>query len=90
VEPEDPRVEAIAVQRCAHLMALDRVVGEAGLDAAEERLFEIYDAEPAEDAGTRMSALGSITKMPYDWSPARKRCVERTTELYVDALSAED
>ncbi|MEU4557143.1 MerR family transcriptional regulator [Actinoplanes sp. NPDC023936] len=81
VKPEDPRVEELAVQRCAHQMALDRAVEAAGLDAAEEKLFEIYDADLAEGKDTQMSAFESVTKMPYDLSPARKRCMERTAQL---------
>ncbi|RSM65580.1 MerR family transcriptional regulator [Actinoplanes sp. ATCC 53533] len=80
-EPEDPRVEELAVQRCAHHMALDRAVEAAGLDAAEEKLFEIYDADLAEEKVTQLSAFASVTKMPYDLSPARKRCLERTAQL---------
>ncbi|MBG0567224.1 MerR family transcriptional regulator [Actinoplanes sp. NEAU-A11] len=81
VEPEDPRVEELAVQRCAHQMALERAVETAGLDAAEEKLFEIYDADLAEEKDTQMSAFEAVTKMPYDLSPARKRCMERTAQL---------
>lgn len=84
VDPEDPRVEELAVQRCAHQIALDRAVEAAGLDAAEEQLFEIDDADLTEEKGPRMSAFEAVTKMPYDWSPARKRCVERMTQLLAE------
>ncbi|BBH67913.1 transcriptional regulator [Actinoplanes sp. OR16] len=80
-EPDDPRVEELAVQRCAHQMALDRAVEAAGLDVAEEKLFELHDADVAEEEGVRMSAREAVTKMPYDLSPARKRCMERTAQL---------
>jgi DNA-binding transcriptional MerR regulator len=90
VEPGDSRVEELAVQRCAHVMALDRAVEAAGLNAAEEKLFELYDGDLAEQKDTRMSAFESVTKMPYDWSPARKRCMERTAQLLADAHSADD
>lgn len=82
VDPEDPRVEEIAVQRCAHQLALDRAVEAAGLNAAEEDLFE---ADLPEDNDTQMSAVQSITKMPYDFSPARQRCLERTAQLLAEA-----
>lgn len=88
VEPEDPRVEELAVQRCAHQMALERAVEAAGLEAAEEKLFEIYDADLAAEKDAQMSALESVTKMPYDLSPARKRCMERTAQLLATAGSA--
>jgi DNA-binding transcriptional MerR regulator len=87
VEPEDPRVEELAVQRCAHQTALDRAVEAAGLDAAEEKLFEIYDADLTGEEDTRMSAAESVTKMPYDLSPARKRCMERTAQLLAETPS---
>ncbi|SCE96102.1 DNA-binding transcriptional regulator, MerR family [Micromonospora echinospora] len=90
VEPEDPRVEELAVQRCAHQMALERAVEAAGLDAAEEKLFEIYDADLTEEKDTQMSAFESVTKMPYDLSSARKRCMERTAQLLADAHFADD
>ncbi|BAL89684.1 putative MerR-family transcriptional regulator [Actinoplanes missouriensis 431] len=85
VKPEDPRVEELAVQRCAHQLALDRAVETAGLDADEERLFEIYDAGGSEDTGSRLSAAAAVATMPYDLSPAQKRCLERTAQLLADA-----
>ncbi|HWS36344.1 MAG TPA: MerR family transcriptional regulator [Actinoplanes sp.] len=90
VQPDDPIVEEIAVQRCTYQLALNRAVDEAGLTAAEEKLADTYADELTGEQGTLMSAAEAVTKMPYDWSPARKRCVERTTELYVGALSADD
>lgn len=88
VKPEDPCVEELAVQRCAHQTALDRAVEAAGLDAAEEKLFEIYDADLTGEEDPRLSVAESVTKMPYDLSPARKRCMERTAQLLADAHSA--
>ncbi|MFD0448914.1 MULTISPECIES: hypothetical protein [Streptomyces violaceusniger group] len=61
VDPDDPRVEEIAVQRYTHHMA--------------------YDADPAEEEDTQMSASEAVTKMPYDFSPARMRCMERVAQL---------
>lgn len=90
VEPEDPRVEELAVQRCAHQMALDRAVEAAGLRVDEEKLFESYDADLVDEKGTQMSALESVSKMPYDLSPARKRCMERTAQLLADVHSSDD
>ncbi|XVU26612.1 hypothetical protein ACQPZJ_06050 [Actinoplanes sp. CA-054009] len=51
------------------------------LEAAEEKLF---DADLPEETDTRMSAFTSVTKMPYDFSAARKRCIERTAQLLAD------
>ncbi|WP_406490328.1 MerR family transcriptional regulator [Streptomyces phaeochromogenes] len=87
VEPDDPRVEELAVQRCAHQMALNQAIEAAGLDAAEEKIFEIYDADLKGEEGTEMSAATAITKMPYDFSPARMRCVELAGRLVGEALA---
>ena len=80
VEPDDPRVEELARQRYAHHKAVEQVVEAAGLDRAEEKLFEIY-GNPDEERETQMSAFEAFTKMPYDFSPARMRCIERTGQL---------
>lgn len=86
VEPDDPRVEELAVQRCAHLMALNQAIEASGLHAAEEKIFEMYDADPAGEERTEMSATTAITKMPYDFSPARMRCLELAGRLFGQAL----
>ncbi|MFJ2263495.1 MerR family transcriptional regulator [Streptomyces sp. NPDC087844] len=90
VDPHDPRVEELAVQRCAQQMALDQAIEAAGLDAAEEKLLEIYDADLKGEEDTEMSVVVAITKMPYDFSPARMRCIELTAQLLADAQSADD
>lgn len=88
VEPDDPRVEELAAQRCAHQLALDRAIEAAGLDRAEEKLFEIYDADLlGEEEGRQMSAFEAVTKMPYGFSPARTRCVELAGQLLAQAYS---
>ncbi|SMC50823.1 MerR family transcriptional regulator [Lentzea albidocapillata] len=80
VEPDDPRVEELARQRYAHHKALEQAIEAAGLDTAEEELFEIYgDLDGEHD--TVMSAFEASTKMPYDFSPARMRCIERAGQL---------
>ncbi|MFD5316636.1 MerR family transcriptional regulator [Streptomyces sp. NPDC127098] len=89
VEPDDPRVEELAVQRCAQQMALEQAIEAAGLDMAEEELFEIYDADLRGEEDAPMSASAATAKMPYDFSPARMRCVELTAQLLVDAHSAD-
>ncbi|QKW16785.1 MerR family transcriptional regulator [Verrucosispora sp. NA02020] len=86
VDPDDPRVEELAAQRCAHLMALNQAIEAAGLDAAEEKIFETYEADLKAE-GTEMSAATAITKMPYDFSPARMRCVELAGRLFGEALA---
>jgi DNA-binding transcriptional MerR regulator len=87
VEPDDPRVEELAVLRCAHHMSLEQAIEAAGLDRAEEKLFEIYDADLTGEEDTRMSAVEAVTKMPYGFSPARMRCMERTEQLLAEAHS---
>lgn len=88
VEPDDPRVEELAAQRCAHQLALDRAIEAAGLDRAEEKLFEIYDADLlGEEEGRQMSAFEAVTKMPYGFSPARTRCLELAGQLLAQAYS---
>ncbi|MGW0521262.1 MerR family transcriptional regulator, partial [Crossiella sp. NPDC003009] len=79
-EPDDPRVEELATQRYHHHKALGQAIAAAGLDTAEEKLFESYGGLD-EEHHTRMSAFDAITKMPYDFSPARLRCIERTGQL---------
>ncbi|MFH8990172.1 hypothetical protein [Streptomyces sp. NPDC017940] len=64
-----------------------RVEEAAGLDTAEEELFETYDADREGEEDTQMSVYEAVTKMPYDFSAARMRCVERTGQLVADAYS---
>ncbi|MFH8797228.1 hypothetical protein [Streptomyces sp. NPDC017941] len=64
-----------------------RVEEAAGLDTAEEELFETYDAGREGEEDTQMSVYEAVSKMPYDFSPARMRYVERTARLVADAYS---
>ncbi|OPC79196.1 MerR family transcriptional regulator [Embleya scabrispora] len=89
VDPHDPRVEELAAQRCAQQVALEQAMEAAGLDAAEEKRFEIYDADLTGEEDTGMSPFQAITKMPYDFSPARMRCMELTAQLLADTHSAD-
>ena len=87
VEPDDPRVEELAVLRCAHQVALDQAIEAAGLDRAEENLFEIYDADLKGEEDSRMSVFEAATKMPYGFSPARIRCIELSAQLLAEVPS---
>ncbi|MFD5223385.1 MerR family transcriptional regulator [Streptomyces tendae] len=83
VDPGDPRVEEIAEQWCAHELAVESAIEEAGLD---DTLDELAVHQPdqttdPEDGEPVMSAIQAIGKMPYDFSPARLRCMERAAEL---------
>ncbi|MER5769817.1 MerR family transcriptional regulator [Streptomyces sp. NPDC001985] len=80
VDPDDPRVEDLAVQQYTHHQALLRAITAAGLDAGDDELFETYEADPAEEE-RRMSAVEAVSTMPYDFSPARMRCMERVAQL---------
>ncbi|AKZ60386.1 putative transcriptional regulator [Streptomyces ambofaciens ATCC 23877] len=81
VDPHDPQVEELAAQHCAHHKALLQAIEAAGLDVAEEKLFEIYDAEASGEEDARMSATEAVTKMPYGFSAARTRRMELTARL---------
>ncbi|MET9822280.1 MerR family transcriptional regulator [Streptomyces sp. NPDC006349] len=90
VDPDDPRVEEIAEQWCAHELAVESAIEEAGLDESLDELAAHQHDQPAgpEDGEATMSALRAIGKMPYDASPARVRCMERAVELLNEALRA--
>ncbi|MEV4807824.1 MerR family transcriptional regulator [Nonomuraea sp. NPDC049421] len=82
VSPDDPRVDALAIQRCAHETALLAAIEDAGLEETHDDLFEQYDETADKDESeTTMSASEAIGKMPYDFSPARIRYEERVFEL---------
>ncbi|MGV9910548.1 MerR family transcriptional regulator [Streptomyces tendae] len=83
VDPDDPRVEEIAEQWCAHELAVESAIEEAGLDDTLDELA-VHQADQTtdpEDGEPVMSAIQAIGKMPYDFSPARVRCMERAAEL---------
>lgn len=86
VAPDDPRVDDLAAQRFAHHKALERAIVAAGLDAADEELFAVDDDG---EQDREMSAYEAFTKMPYDFSPARMRCVELTGRLMGQDLADE-
>ncbi|MDX3659129.1 MerR family transcriptional regulator [Streptomyces sp. ID05-26A] len=80
VEPDDPRVEELAALRYAHHKALERAIEADGLEAAEDELLR-QDDEVDEEPERVMSAYEAFMKMPYDFSPARLRCIELTARL---------
>ncbi|MCP2265987.1 MerR family transcriptional regulator [Promicromonospora thailandica] len=95
VAVDDPRVAQVAARRHAFEKALDAVIEESGLAQEDEALFDSWDAlhpvtadEGADEAGRSsdgehkaMSAFEATGKMPYDYSPARLRCIELAAEL---------
>lgn len=93
VAVDDPRVAQVAAERYAFETALMRVIEESGQLEEDDALFDAWDElHPPEDAdaapcpnpaeGSRArSAAGTIRKMPYDFSPARLRCMELAVQL---------
>ncbi|MDX3521891.1 MerR family transcriptional regulator [Streptomyces scabiei] len=95
VAVDDPRVAQVAAERHAFESALQAVIEKSGL-GDDDALFDAWDTEhPATpDDGEDEAALGSgrreadpmsafeaTGKMPYDFSPARLRCMELAEEL---------
>ena len=97
VAVDDPRVAEVAFERNAFESALHAVIEQSGLDKDEDALFDAWDVlhppTAEEEAGFSscrreagsMSAFEAIGKMPYDFSPARLRCMELALELSVGA-----
>ncbi|CAM5688830.1 hypothetical protein SVIOM74S_02681 [Streptomyces violarus] len=78
VDPHDPQVEELAAQHCAHHKALLQAIEAAGLDVAEEKLFEIYDADlTGDEEDTQMSAFEAVAEMPL-WVLRGPDAVHRT------------
>lgn len=91
VDVDDPRVAEVAEARHAFEMALHAAIEESGQAAEEDAFFDSWDAShpdggddagPASGAGQgSMSASSAIEKMPYDFSPARLRCLELVAQM---------
>ncbi|MFC8699990.1 MerR family transcriptional regulator [Streptomyces parvus] len=87
VAVDDPRVAHVAAERHAFESALHAVIEESGLDEDDDALFDAWGTAHPEtgddeangsgsDSGRVMSVLEATGKMPYDFSPARLRCME--------------
>ena len=90
VAVDDPRVAQVAAERYAFEQELEAAMEDAGLDRDDDALFASWDA--GQIAGSReksMSAVEAFGKMPYDFSPARLRCMELAVELAAAAGAAE-
>lgn len=95
VAVDDPRVAQVAAKRHAFELLLDAFVEDSGLAQSDEALFDSWEAlhpvtvaegedEAGQDAGRgekRVSLIEAIGMMPYDYSPARLRCMELVQEL---------
>lgn len=88
VDVDDPRVAEVAEARHAFEMALNAVIEETGQAREEEAFFDSWEAahpdgdgeDPQAGRGSG-SAFSAIEKMPYDFSPARLRCLELVAEM---------
>ncbi|QEV16245.1 MerR family transcriptional regulator [Streptomyces alboniger] len=95
VAVDDPRVAQVAAERHAFEKVLQAVIEDSGLARSDDALFDSWDAlhpataDEGEDEGGQisgrgqesMSAFEATGKMPYDFSPARLRCMELAEEL---------
>ncbi|MDX2553703.1 MerR family transcriptional regulator [Streptomyces stelliscabiei] len=91
VSPDDPGIEDLVAQRCAHETALGATIDRSGLDEALDELLDQDDENAGEEEGeARMSVGEAIGKMPYDFSPARIRYEERVVELLYPARQDDD
>ena len=88
---DDPRVAQVAAERHAFDKMLHAAIENSGLAEVDEALFDSWEAlhpaaagegenEAARGSGS-MSAFEAVGKMPYDFSPARLRCMELAEEL---------
>ena len=94
VSVDDPRVARAAAQRHRFDRALSAAIRDSGLDQQDEALWDDWDAiQEAVDgevgAGTASAGLG-IEKLPYDFSPARLRCIEIGDQLAIAEFAAEE
>ncbi|WP_241993245.1 MerR family transcriptional regulator [Cryobacterium sp. TMB1-7] len=89
---DDPRVAQVAAEQHAFELALHAVIEDSGLAQEDDALFDSWDAlHPVTDedgAHESMSANEAIGMMPYDWSPARLRCMELAEEIAANESSA--
>jgi DNA-binding transcriptional MerR regulator len=95
VAVDDPRVAEVAAERHAFERALDAAIRESGQHEDDDALFAEWErlhpdgsdggedepgAGPSRGHGS-MTAAQALTRMPYDLSPARLRCIQLAVEL---------
>ena len=94
VAVDDPRVAQVAAERHAFELVLHAVIEDSGLAQSDDELFDSWEAAhpaTADDEAGRgaggergsMSAVEAVGKMPYDFSPARLRCMELSEDFAV-------
>lgn len=91
---DDPRVAQVAAERHAFEMALHAAIEDSDQTQDDEALFDSWDAlHPAAADGSdgaacqgsagheSLSVAEAIEMMPYDYSPARLRCMELAQDI---------
>lgn len=89
VAVDDSRVAQAAADRHAFEGKLDGAILSSGQAQRDDELFDSWDAlhpaaESKDDAGSGeacVSLMDAVAMMPYDYSPARLRCLELSGEL---------
>ena len=100
VAVDDPRVAQVAAERHAFETTLMRVIEESGQLEEDDAIFNAWDElhppedadaapgpNPAEGSSVR-SAAHVFRSMPYDFSPARLRCMELAVQLGASSAPA--
>ncbi len=98
VAVDDPRVERVAAERCAFEESLNAVIVFSGIEEDEDAIVEVWEAahptgaDAPSEAGTgrrdgSLSTMQALAKMPYDFSPARVRCMELAVQMAVETTS---
>lgn len=100
VAVDDPRVAQVAAERHAFDTRLLSMIEESGQPDEDDAIFDAWDERhPPEDADaapapetagdSRARSAGDIIRsMPYDFSPARLRCMELALRLAMDETAA--
>ncbi|GAA3291674.1 MerR family transcriptional regulator [Arthrobacter citreus] len=101
VPVDDPRVAQAAAGRHAFERRLGAAIEDSGQTQSDEALFDSWDALHPAVPGTegeacqvtgggdnRVTLSEAVGMMPYDYSPARLRCMELTIELDAKESSA--
>lgn len=89
VAVDDPRVAQVAAERYAFEEALHAVIDGSSLAQDEDALIDSWEDPQPAPADEPMSVLEAISKMPYDLSPARLRCLQLAEELAAQESRAE-
>lgn len=100
VAVDDPRVAQVAEQRHAFELALHAAMEDSGAAQEDDALFDAWDElHPADEPACTASSpargreprtvVEAVGMMPYDFSPARVRCMELAMELSMETSVAE-